>query len=63
MAETYARIDGIDAEDESTAARCGPNVVGGDHSSVPGAMAGLGVAKALLNFMLEKGATPAFAPS
>lgn len=48
-----ARIDGIEAEGEITFTHRGPHVISADHTGVPDAMAGRGVAKALLDFMLE----------
>ncbi|WP_322867427.1 GNAT family N-acetyltransferase [Aquicoccus sp. G2-2] len=48
-----ARIEGIDAEGEITFTKRGPKVISADHTGVPDAMAGLGVAKALLGFMLD----------
>lgn len=50
-----ARIDGIDAEGEGeiTFTHRGPGVISADHTGVPDAMAGQGVAKALLNDLLE----------
>lgn len=48
-----ARIDGIDAEGEITFTHRGPGVISADHTGVPDAMGGKGVAKALLDFMLE----------
>ena len=48
-----ARVDGIDAEGEITFTRPRPGVISANHTGVPDAMAGKGVANALLNFMLE----------
>ncbi|MFC3570251.1 GNAT family N-acetyltransferase [Paracoccus simplex] len=48
-----ARIPGIDAEGEITFTRRGPAVISADHTGVPEAMAGRGVARALLDFMLR----------
>ena len=48
-----ARLAGIDAEGEITFTHRGPGVISADHTGVPEAMAGQGVAKALLNHMLE----------
>lgn len=48
-----ARIAGTLAEGEITFTHRGPNVISADHTGVPEAMAGQGVAKALLDFMLE----------
>ncbi|MFV0383790.1 GNAT family N-acetyltransferase [Paracoccus sp. (in: a-proteobacteria)] len=48
-----ARIDGIADEGEITYTRRGPNVISADHTGVPDSMGGKGVAKALLDFMLQ----------
>ncbi len=48
-----ARIDGIDAEGEITLTRRGPDVISADHTGVPDAMSGKGVASTLLEFMLD----------
>ncbi len=48
-----ARIAGIDAEGEITFTRRGPGAISADHTGVPDAMGGKGVAKALLEFMLN----------
>lgn len=48
-----ARIEGIDAEGEITFTHRGPGVISADHTGVPDTMAGHGVAKALLEFMLD----------
>lgn len=48
-----ARIDGIDAEAEITFTHRGEGVISANHTGVPDAMGGHGVAKALLNYMLE----------
>lgn len=48
-----ARIAGIAAEGEITFTHRGPGVISADHTGVPEAMAGRGVAKALLDFMLD----------
>ncbi|MEY8827832.1 GNAT family N-acetyltransferase [Sedimentitalea sp. XS_ASV28] len=48
-----ARLDGIDAEGEITYRHHGADVISADHTGVPDAMGGNGVAKALLDFMLE----------
>lgn len=48
-----ARIDGIDAEAEITFTHPKAGVLSANHTGVPDAMAGRGVAGALLNFMLE----------
>lgn len=47
------RIEGIDAEGEITFTHRGPGVISADHTGVPDAMGGRGVAKALLEFMLD----------
>lgn len=47
-----ARVAGIDAEGEITITRRGPSVISADHTGVPEAMAGLGVGRALIDFML-----------
>ncbi|KRW94987.1 GNAT family N-acetyltransferase [Paracoccus sp. PXZ] len=47
-----ARIEGVEAEAEITFTRRGPRVISADHTGVPEAMAGRGVARALLEFML-----------
>ena len=48
-----ARIPGIDAEGEITFTHRGPGVISADHTGVPDAMGGKGVAKALLEAMLD----------
>ncbi|MDO5604174.1 MAG: GNAT family N-acetyltransferase [Paracoccus sp. (in: a-proteobacteria)] len=48
-----ARIDGIDAEGEITFTHRGPGIISADHTGVPEAMNGKGVAKALLAHMLD----------
>ncbi len=48
-----ARIEGIDAEGEITFTRPRDGVISANHTGVPEAMAGKGVANALLNFMLD----------
>lgn len=48
-----AQIDGVDAEGEITFTHRGDGVISADHTGVPDAMSGQGVAKALLNFMLD----------
>lgn len=48
-----ARIEGIAAEAEITFTRRGPDRISADHTGVPEAMAGHGVAKALLAYLLE----------
>lgn len=47
-----ARLEGVEAEAEITFTRRGPRVISADHTGVPEAMAGRGVARALLEFML-----------
>lgn len=48
-----ARIDGIDAEGEITFTHPREGVISANHTGVPESMGGRGVAKALLDFMLE----------
>lgn len=48
-----ARLAGIDAEGEITFRHHGPGVISADHTGVPEELAGHGVAKALLSYMLE----------
>lgn len=48
-----ARIDGVEAEGEITFTHRGPGLISADHTGVPDAMAGQGVAMALLHFMIE----------
>lgn len=48
-----AQIDGISGEGEITFTQRGPDRISADHTGVPDSMAGMGVAKALLAFMLE----------
>lgn len=48
-----ARLPGVDAEAEITFRHHGARAISADHTGVPDAMAGHGVAKALLNYMLE----------
>lgn len=55
-----ARIEGIDAEGEITFTRRGPGKISADHTGVPEAMAGMGIAKALLAFMLEDAKSTGF---
>ena len=55
-----ARIDGIDAEGEITFTHRGPGIISADHTGVPEAMAGKGVAKALLDYLLEDARTSGF---
>lgn len=56
----FARIDGIDAEGEITFTHRGDGVISADHTGVPDAMGGKGVAKALLDFMHEDARANAF---
>lgn len=55
-----ARLPGIDAEAELTFTHRRPGVISADHTGVPEAMAGHGVAKALLDFMLGDARTAGF---
>lgn len=55
-----ARIEGIDAEGEITFTRRGEGRISADHTGVPEALAGKGVAKALLDFMLEDARSSGF---
>ncbi len=55
-----ARIEGIDAEGEITFTHRGPGIISADHTGVPEAMGGHGVARALLNFMLEDARSTGF---
>lgn len=48
-----ARFPGVAAEGEMTFTRRGPDLISADHTGVPKAMAGQGVARALLEHMLE----------
>ncbi|GAA0212183.1 GNAT family N-acetyltransferase [Kangiella japonica] len=48
-----ARIDGREGEGEITFTLRSEGVISADHTGVPKSMSGQGVAKALLNFMLE----------
>ena len=48
-----ARIDGIDAEAEITFTHPKPGILSANHTGVPEAMGGRGVAGALLEFMLN----------
>ncbi|MFV0332816.1 MAG: GNAT family N-acetyltransferase [Tropicimonas sp.] len=48
-----ARLAGVEAEGELTFTHRGPGVISADHTGVPEAMGGRGVARALLDFMLE----------
>lgn len=54
------RLEGIEAEAEITLTRRGPDIISADHTGVPEAMAGKGVAKALLDFMLSDARTNGF---
>lgn len=47
-----ARVADIEAEAELTFTRRGPATISADHTGVPDAMAGRGIANALLDFML-----------
>lgn len=55
-----ARLEGIDAEGEITFTQRGPDRISADHTGVPEAMSGKGVAPALLHFMLEDARTRGF---
>jgi uncharacterized protein len=55
-----ARIDGIDAEGEITYTHPRAGVISANHTGVPEAMGGHGVARALLDFMLEDTRTNGF---
>lgn len=48
-----ARLDGIDTEAEITFRHRGKGIISADHTGVPEAMGGHGVAKALLDYLLE----------
>lgn len=48
-----ARIEGIDAVGEIEFTYSRPGIISANHTRVPEAMGGRGVASALLNFMLE----------
>ncbi|WP_413220055.1 GNAT family N-acetyltransferase [Tritonibacter mobilis] len=48
-----ARLDGIEAEAEITFRYRSDGIISAEHTGVPDAMGGHGVAKALLDFMLE----------
>ena len=48
-----ARMKGMDAEGEITFTRPQDGVISANHTGVPDAMAGKGVAKALLGYMLD----------
>ena len=55
-----ARIKGIDAEGEITFTRRGEGVISADYTGVPEAMGGRGVARRLLDFMLDDARTNGF---
>ena len=55
-----AHVEGIDAEGEIAFTHRGSGVISADHTGVPDAMAGKGVAKALLEFMVEDARQTAF---
>lgn len=55
-----ARIEGIDAEAEIRFTHPGPGILSANHTGVPEAMGGHGVARALLDFMLEDARTNSF---
>lgn len=55
-----AHIEGIAAEGELTFTRRGPDRISADHTGVPDEMAGQGVAKALLDHLLEDARTNGF---
>lgn len=48
-----ARLQGIDAEGEITYTHAGLGIISANHTGVPEALAGKGVARALLDFMIE----------
>ena len=48
-----AVLDGIDAEGEITFTHRGDGVISADHTGVPDELGGKGVAKALLDYMLD----------
>lgn len=48
-----AVIDGVEGEGEITWTRPSPDIISANHTGVPDSMAGQGVAKAMLEFMLE----------
>ena len=48
-----AHINGIEGDGEITFTHHGPNRISADHTGVPDSMSGKGVARALLDFMLE----------
>lgn len=55
-----ARVEGIGAEGEITITRRGPNLISADHTGVPDALGGLGVGRALIDFMLDDARTNGF---
>ncbi|MBK8199150.1 MAG: N-acetyltransferase [Acidobacteria bacterium] len=55
-----ARIAGIEAEGEIAYTHPKPGVLSANHTGVPDAMGGRGVAKALLDFMLDDARTNGF---
>ncbi len=55
-----ARLAGIDAEGEITFTRRGEGIVSADHTGVPEAMAGHGIARKLLDAMLDDARTSGF---
>lgn len=48
-----ARVPGIDAVGEITFTRRGADVISADHTGVPDALGGRGIARALVDFMVE----------
>lgn len=48
-----ARIGGISAKGEITFTHRGPGIISADHTGVPDEMGGMGVAKALVNAMVD----------
>ena len=48
-----ARIPGVAGEGEITFTAEAPGIISADHTGVPDSMAGMGVARALLDFMLQ----------
>ena len=55
-----ARIDGVDGEGEIGITRRGPHLISADHTGVPESMAGMGVGKKLIAFMLDDARTSGF---
>lgn len=55
-----ARIAGIEGEGEITFTRRGPGVISADHTGVPESMAGQGVARALLERLLDEARAQGF---